>query len=483
MTYRVLIYRGGLVFYEPGDLIYDPQEGWIGPSPEPGAELVLVDANIYSGSTVYRIRQKLEESGYRVAGFAGSLAPGVTIRFPVPFQKMTPPSPGAPMVVVAGKPATGKSAIAEMIARMTGGQKIKWAGFVKNPGRYGEVAAELEKHDPLVFARDAYLELRDIPREKVIVLDGPKSMHVIDFLAYSLSRPTILLWVEAPGWFREFILKTRGDPDDPFDLQREELFADRLSRIRERSIIVDMASNNHLHALQMLESHGIRPRLRMETVPVLMDRMFILEMLQYFVSGRGLRIRMEDIPPEWAFHTSYSRRFPSLRTRVRLQKIVHMVASAFRIIDDVLDESTTRRIRSENLVEEVPAHWVVEGAWVAIMRAMAMIIAARNDLMDGWGKEAVDQFVRMVLLVTEAVFVELKADLENRPLTPEEHPLTLKRETAFREWVARMLGEDPEKAAREGIEDQIKNDLYAFMTGKGHEARRVSQIFRKADDQ
>ncbi|WP_322797963.1 class 1 isoprenoid biosynthesis enzyme, partial [Thermoflexus sp.] len=369
---------------------------------------------------------------------------------------------------------SGKSVLAEMIARAAGGRRVKWARFVPNPGRYGEEAAREEAKDPLVFAKAAREALLAIPCQEVVVLDGPKSVEAIEFITYTLSRPALLLWVEAPSWLRQFILNTRRDPDDPFEEERAALFAARWEEIRRRALVVDLSSNDHRHALEALAAHGIFPRIPMESVPVLLDRGFVLGMLLHFTRDQPLRISINDIPCDWVFHVSYSDRFPRLRQDPQLQHIVHVIASAFRLVDDVLDESPTRRLRMGDRVEEIPAHWTVEGAWVAVMRAVAMLCAARNALAE---RGALEGFMEMMERVVRAVSVELEADRERRPLRPDEYALTLERESAFRVWVARMVGEDPEWAAREGVMDQMKNDRRALEARKGLEARRVAEIF------
>lgn len=457
---RVLIWRGGVRFYRPGDFIFDPGAGeFIGPRPPEGVDICIVDANVYSGQTVFSVAQQLRRS-YRVVEYRGTTAIfnlwGERIKPEVPY----PPAHQSPLVFVSGAAGCGKSAIATMIAAMAGGQRIKWAEFVQFPGAYGEAAARLEQHDPLVFARQAVETLRAIPVP--IVLDGVKDFLVTQFIAYATGRPSILLFVQSPQWLRNFILRTRGDSDDRFSAKRDALFAPRLAALRQRALVLDTASNDHSEIVELLAIHGIRAEMPL-TCPVLLNKPFILDLPEYLVlSARSApSVSLRDIPAEWCFHRRYVERYPVPQP---LQHWVCTVASAFRIMDDILDESPTRTIRDSSGTRSIPAAWVTDGAWVALMRATAMICAAaRHPEAEKTG------FHEMLRRVFAAVRVELKADREKRRLNADEYDATLDREIAFREWVARLSNYPVDQARLEAREAQIKNDQYA----RGLEAARI----------
>lgn len=473
---RVLLWRGGVRFYEPGAFIFDPrQRAFIGPEPPLDEPVVLIDANIFGGHTLHQAAAILRKMGYQIAGFAGSLVPGSPMQDRV-LVVLEPPPMGKPIVFISGLAATGKSAVAAMIAIMSNAPYIKWSRFVSNPGRYGEMAAEREREDPLIFARAAIEELRAIPPETPIVLDGVKDLSVVYFLSYATSRPAILIYVEAPASLRQFIMKHRGHPDDRFWQERDQLFRPRLEEIRQNALVMDLASNDHREIVQVLSVHGIKPRLPMQSVPALLDKFFVLDFIEYIADHPLASLSISDIPEEWVFHRRYVERY---RVPDDLRSLVCVVASAFRIIDDILDESQTRVLRDSLGERMIEAMWVSHGIWVAIARAMAMLSAA---VLHPIAPES--GFRAMLRRVVNAVRVEMRADAENRPLTREEYELTLDREIAFREWVARISGYPIDLARKEAIEAQMKNDAYAARSSKAEDAlerRRVERIFNSEE--
>ncbi|MEM1551036.1 MAG: hypothetical protein QXH03_00010 [Candidatus Bathyarchaeia archaeon] len=462
MKVRVLIWRGGIRFYQDGDFIFDPRHGdFIGPRPPPREKVTIVDANVFGGHTLFAVAQRLRQMGYEIEGFAGNTLPSSPLREIV--SPLEVPKPASPIIFFAGYPGSGKSAVAAMVARMVGAYRIKWASFIEEPGLYGEKAALKEEEDPLFFARKAFPHLCSVPPEIPVVLDGVKDMRVVQFLAYTTSRPAILIFVQAPDWLRHFVCQARQDPDDLFWKERDELFAPRLEEIRRQSLLLQMDSNDHREILELLRLHGIRPRLPLNSVPVLFDKFFALEFILYVTRVIPLAISISDIPDDWIFHHRYVERYP---VPEELKKLVCAIATSFRIIDDILDEDMERRIREGGSVKFIPALWAVEGVWVAVAKAMAMLsAAARHPAFDP----------EMVRRVVRAVWIELEADAGGRPLTPAEYELTLEREAAFREWVARISGYPIEKAREEAIRAQIENDRMA----KGLEAKRVEGIYHE----
>lgn len=471
---RVLLWRGGVRFYEKGDYIFDVVRGrFIGEKPPKDRKLVVIDSNIFSGHTIFTAIQKLRSLGYQIESAAGNIVSNIKNLENV--IKTLPPKPvnSKPIIFICGLPGSGKSFLTAMIEKMTQSVVIKWGKLVAettNPGLYGEGALKLEKQDPLYFAKKALPQLKKIPLNKVIILDGAKDIVTIEFLAYALGRPTIVLYLETPNWLRKILCKYRRDSDDEYFEERDKLFKNRLRKIRSKSIVLKPNSNDHYEALTLLKIHGINPRLSMKKVPVLFDKFFALESILYVTEQIKCYIDIDDIPEEWIFHKRYVERYPIPES---LRKAVCIVASAFRIIDDIIDEDVERRIRSEKGKEStITAFWIQDGVYIALVKALIMLKAAADYFKEYEKilKNSPLSYNEMVKRVVKAVWIELTAEAEERQLTDNEYTATLDREIAFREWIASISGYPLEKARKEAIKAQIKNDLMS----SGFEANRLN---------
>lgn len=452
MIANVFIWRGGLrhwfAFDEPRFVVRQNGE-FIGQHPPAGSVLRLVDTHAFSGMTLVRTAATLRRDGYHVVEMCADGAPlcGVT--------RLDPPAPRPPLISVAGMPGSGKSALAYMLAETLGARYVKWAHYVDVPGRYGEQAAEQEREDPFVFAkRVAAVVLKD--DDALIVLDGIKDADALTFLAFATRRPLISLCVELPEHRRQAIVAARGDVDDAHDAERLVLFGGRLARLKAQSIIVDLMSQDHDDALAALALHGLRLTLPFRRT--LLDKRASVWIPRYAATHTG-KGKFPAFPPELVFHTSYS---DTLGLDGDLRYRVNVVASAFRIIDDIVDEHEERRLRRPGgRVECMPTVWRTSSPWQAIMWASSMLAWA--------GRDPDPFYAEMVERVANATMIELAADAEGRKLTDEEYQQTLDKEVAFREWLARLTGRDIAEARKSAIRAQLENDRH----GTGIEAARL----------
>lgn len=464
MAIPVFLWRGGVKHYLRFPLlpdgrrgfVYDPRVGsWIGQALDPGTAIVLVDDETWSGATLYRVAQTLERAGYHVVGLAADIASGPRDG----IRPLPAPTPASPLVALMGLPGTGKSALARMLAHRVPGVYVKWSRVVTSvchPGRYGEEAARLEAADPLVFARLAVEQMSGTPRESWVILDGVKDARALLFMAFALHRPLIPLILEEDEETRQHIVAWRGDADDVYDRERRRLFADRLEELQRMSLRLDL-NRPHPWVRALLARHGYPLQ---GTVPgTILAKRFLVDFVLHNVLNAQMTL---PTPPEGLiFHTRYSRRYP---VPTDLAPIVNTVASAFRILDDILDEATERRIVDEAGQERhIPAAWVQIGVWRSVFYTVWMLAWARSHAPDTSGYD------NMLRRVASAVRVELRADEEQRPLTRGEYQTTLDREGAFREWVARLSGYPLAAARKEGIDAQKRNDTFA----RGIEALRL----------
>ena len=457
------LWRGGVKHWlrltcGGGKFVWNPRHRtWIGPVPRPGARIILVDDDVWSGTTLLCARDALRHQGYDVAGFAANVRgrvalPGL-IRLPAPV-------PRAPLVSVSGRPGTGKSALAHQFAEASGGAHVRWAGFVASPGRCGEQAARAEAEDPLVFARRAAALLASADPQGWIILDGPKSWTAVQFLAYALNRPLIPVFVEGDEETRRMVVRWRGDADDQFDAERDALFRERFEELRQHSFVLDPNAPDHGGVVDALAAHGLRLPLTVGNTVIGKEFLVKLVLREVQAVAHG---EAPDIPEDLVFHHRYSQRYG---VPGREAQTVDLTASAFRIIDDIIDEHETRRIADEDgSVRYMRSVWREIGLWNAVIWAVAMLRTARARAAD---KRAFDGMLRRV---ADATLVELKAERDARAMTPQEYAASLDKEIAFREWVASLAGYDRGKAREDAIIAQRKNDRYA----SGVEAERLPQ--------
>lgn len=130
-------------------------------------------------------------------------------------------------------------------------------------------------------------------------------------------------------------------------------------------------------------------------------------------------------------------------------EIVVRTATAFRFVDDVLDEHGTR--------EDHPSRWRETSVPEAVLDAGMLVRGARKKAeAAGLGPA----YVEMLKDVTDAVRLEIDVE-ESRAVvsSAEDWERVARREASFRAFVARLCGRDPEELYREGLEAQRKDDL------------------------
>lgn len=149
------------------------------------------------------------------------------------------------------------------------------------------------------------------------------------------------------------------------------------------------------------------------------------------------------------------------------------MASGFRIIDDLLDEHTTREGR--------PTFWQQKGIVKSIYYATLMTVKAHDIVeKEGLSKEFQEMFRRVI----DGVFYELRVEDEIEECKEYKDWLkAAERKVAFREFLAH-LGGMPEKVNefREwGIKAQIKDDLLgAEKHGRENTETRLKRpIFKR----
>jgi hypothetical protein len=440
----VYIWRGGLRHWETcGDgLIATPDGAFLGPRPK-ADRLRLVDADIYSGATMLRLARALRAAGYRAISFAGSPAHGTSLPDCVEPLPILPPR--APLIAVCGLPGSGKSALAHGLASAVGGRYLKWARFVSAPGQYGEAAAQREAEDPFIFARAARSEIARLD-DAPVVLDGIKSAEALTYLAFTTRRPAILLWVDVDEDIRQRTLRWRSDPDDSQDAQRSALFAARWEALRKSAVVVRLDRADHADAREALAWHGL-------SIPLpagnsLLDKRAAVRIAMHNARKLGPP-GAPDFPPELVKHTSYSDKYAL--SGLTAQR-VNTVASAFRLLDDLIDEHHERRYRrADGSAEVVPALWLTQSPWMAVYWASIMLAWAGRVCQD-------EGYAEMIARVEAATLIELNAELEGRALTAEEYQASLDKEIAFREWIASLAGLSARQLREDAIRAQVKND-------------------------
>lgn len=445
---NVLLWRGGVKFFSryPG-AVFDPISGeWLTAAPVLKRPIRIVDVDAYSYATVHIAVQKLERAGYEVSEV-----------LTLPYR---PPDPvPAPLVILSGHSCTGKSAIAHQLFTQNNALYFKWSKFIGDEaGRYGEVAFEKECIEPLRYALRAFEALKTVSPFQAIVLDGVKDIRVMYFLGYALARPIIPLFFRTDEAIRKACVQMRRDADDVYDERRRELFDERLRQMEDRSVCVDLAKNDHRVARSLLSKNGLNIRLPVGNT--ILSKYYPLDILAH----ASRKPKDGAKPLLRPFHFRYSERFGLTGDTA---EIVNLVASAFRVVDDILDEDETRRIVIRGREHRIPALWTEIGVWPAIYFAGEAISYVASRVPDARA------FAEMVRRVTDAVRIELIADEEGRRLTRNEYIATFEKETAFRAWVASLSGTDVKDAVRDAIHAQLKNDRYAT----GRERARLPEDF------
>ena len=154
-------------------------------------------------------------------------------------------------------------------------------------------------------------------------------------------------------------------------------------------------------------------------------------------------------------------------------KMVQEVATAFRFIDDILDEHDTRW--------EKPARWVETSPVEALAEAEILTTKAlkRAERL-GCRKE----FLEMFEAVLDAVYYEIDVE-EGRAefISEEDWKRAAGREAHFRAFIGYLKGEDPVKYYQEGLKAQMKDDVMGAEKGERGEYGRAFEASAVAKNQ
>lgn len=442
--YPVYVWRKGVVHWGRfgSGYIFDPHklQFKFGDRPPRYSKIMLVDTSSYSGRTILKTEQYLEAIGYEV----------VNIYTETPRIAFRP----QPIIALNGFACSGKSAIALLFQRELKGKLIKWGKVLRQHfSDIGEFGEKLTINEEFVVAKQIVNQLE---KDVLYILDGIKDYDLLQFVGYATQKPIIPIWV-IPSKHREFLCKWRQDFDDNFDRERIRFFKNRYKEFVRHALILNLNKNDHRVILRALGRFGLN--IPHHIANSIFTPKFVID-FYYHNSMKVFNVSEDLIDKSWVFHTRYpEKHIPPLKRYPKLAQIVNILASAFRLIDDILDEDYYRRVGSDM----IPTMWSQVGIWETLYRAIVMTSYALHQV-----NGAIDMFER----VKRAVEVEIQADMENRTLTKEEYKITLDREIAFREWIASLIEYPVEKARKEAITAQIKNDLHA--TGKEQKRLKIS---------
>lgn len=258
--------------------------------------------------------------------------------------------------------------------------------------------------------------------------------------------------------------------------RRDELFEKGLEELkREAYAIIDWRDLNTLHPLcELLDILGYRTGEIAGFPNPFGSKRPILELYRRNVM-RLLGTEVEEDLSGYIFHRNYGRRLEEkgIILDQRRAEVLNLVASAFRYVDDILDENTIRDYR--------PAFWVENGFAKTMYIATLMTVRAYSICEElGLGEE----FLRMFERVIDAVNYELLVEEGLAEFRSYEDWLRVaEREAAFREFLAVLAGRPEERGAFRlwGLKAQAKDDLMG--AGKGGreetEGRLRRPLFRR----
>lgn len=130
------------------------------------------------------------------------------------------------VLALTGMPASGKGAVAEHLKGLgfpvismgdvVRSYYLKEVGGELHPDRVGEYAGKMrEVHGPEIWARRTIEYLKEnYPGGGVIVIDGIRSLHEVEFFRRKLGGDFLLVAIEAPEEVRFQRALSRGRGDD-----------------------------------------------------------------------------------------------------------------------------------------------------------------------------------------------------------------------------------------------------------------------------
>lgn len=466
---RAIIYilYGGLKHYrEPSRdevvFYYDPRSKIIYPLDkhlDGFDEYILVDANIVTGGTIMKVIRDLGLEMERVI-IRGN--PKTRLAEGIVDEVMGDADPDRERIAIgfAGKAASMKSFFASALSHIHGIPMIKIGKELAkrvDVGRYGEKLFDVERRNPFVVGEAIFPILRRV-EDRVVIIDGLKTIETARFLSYATRRAMYIFFVElGDEELRRLSAKFRGDPDDRFFEERDSLFEENLRKLREVSYaVIDSLDWTTLKPLtELIRALGYRvsticgfPNPFGSKRPLLEDYRRCVEKM---VNGC---VTIDTDLSEYAFHTGYIRRLErrGIQLNERGREVVMLTASAFRIVDDILDEHRERK--------GMPTLWTNEGIMRVIYIAILMTVKAYNICGEmGLGNKFMEMFRRVVNAVEYELLVEDGIEVFDKF---DDWLRAAEREAAFREFLAHLCGRQDliNEFRAWGLRAQADDDLY-----------------------
>ncbi|MEM3895591.1 hypothetical protein [Thermofilum sp.] len=482
----IYILKGGLKLYSPPSsdeksFYWDPVQEKLYPlnvSLNGFTEYLFVDSNIVTGGTVRKAVDKLAVPWEKVR-VRGNPRTCVAKHFVDEPVEDPVPCYDRILLVFSGKAGTLKSFLARGLESVHGIPVIQVGKTLKSMvdlGEYGEKLYEREKVNPFVVGELLYPILSK-KSDPIVILDGVKRMETVVFLGYSTRRPAFVFFLQNDENIRRTCVRLRNDPDDFFDAERNYLFMDHLNLLlREAYAVIDWRDWSTLEPLtELLKVFGYRTTRLCSFPNPFGSKRPLLELYRRNVEKIFAgKMSVDEGVRVTASHTRYLERLAEKGVRLDKirSKIIVLTASAFRIVDDILDENTVR--------DNMPAAWTVHGI-IDSVRDAVMITGEAWKLSNHIGLG--DDFVRMFRRVVDAVMYELEVEDGVRGFNGFEDWLkAAEREAAFREFLAILSGH-PDRVQEFrmwGIEAQAKDDLMGENKGgrEGTERRLNRPLFK-----
>jgi len=424
-------------------LYYDPKNRTLYPLNEKinnEDEIIIVDSNVVTGKTILKTFEnlKLKKQNVLFAGsFKGEYAKKILDIY------IPPPEIKGYIIALAGNSGTGKSFIARTLELYRGIKqyKIGYAAKELNPGLYGENIDE--KNNPFVVS-EKFLQIYNFDNSnKLIIVDGVKSLYQLIHISYALKKPYFLFYVDYNK--SEIMCRYRNDPDDIYYQERKNFFKYQLKELKKHSIATINISNfNTLFPIAtVLNNLGFKCVKREWGWDIWGTKHIWLDIYEKYAYNEKNNIELINTPD---FHKSYIEKY-NLNNIAK--EIIMLTATSFRIIDDILDEHDTRNNN--------PSHWKKYGIFESVIDACALLQKARKLAKEiGYIKEYDEMFKKVISAVRYEIDVE-EGRTEYKTL--DDWIKSAEREAAFRKFIGILKGENPEKYYWQGLKAQAKDDL------------------------
>ncbi len=484
----VYLLKGGLKHFrspQEGEqpFYWDPKEKRLYPTDkklEDFDEFELVEANIATGRGALEAIRELKLSREQVK-IRGNSETKFGKRFIDILEPTARPDPDKVLIAFSGKPGSAKSFLSRGL-EMSQGVAVILAGKelekMTDVGKYGEKLFEQEQKNPFIVGEMLLRLLDEHQKEKVIIVDGIKSYETALFLSYATHRPIFLFFTQVSEELRREFIELRLDKDDYFAQERDEMFKKELQELKEYAYSeLNMERWQNLESLnEVLEHFGFKTTRILDVPNPFGTKQPFLEL--YRRNVEKLIDKKREISKDfdkYIFHKNYPERLKKYGIKLNQERseVVNLLASGFRMVDDLLDEHSTREGR--------PTFWRKEGIIKTIYYATLMTVRAYNIAeKEGLSKEFREMFKRVI----DGVFYELR--IEDGLEECNEYKEWLRaaeREIAFREFLAH-LGGAPERINEFrtwAIGAQIKDDLLGAEKGgrEDTEARLKRPLFKR----